>query len=67
MARSFGGIAGFQSLVRVVLNEHLLSVQDRAQRAVFQSLVRVVLNEHWRPRHARHHARAGFNPSFGLC
>ena len=37
---------GFQSLVRVVLNEHFRRPAQRPERTKFQSLVRVVLNEH---------------------
>ena len=37
----------FQSLVRVVLNEHRLSVAPIEPLVSFQSLVRVVLNEHF--------------------
>ena len=36
----------FQSLVRVVLNEHYDAVCKRLSGGKFQSLVRVVLNEH---------------------
>ena len=36
----------FQSLVRVVLNEHADTADLRIRQWLFQSLVRVVLNEH---------------------
>ena len=39
---------GFQSLVRVVLNEHERFIRIEEDGAGFQSLVRVVLNEHSR-------------------
>ena len=36
----------FQSLVRVVLNEHMRGFTHKISVKLFQSLVRVVLNEH---------------------
>ena len=36
----------FQSLVRVVLNEHGVNGYPTVEQLTFQSLVRVVLNEH---------------------
>ena len=57
----------FQSLVRVVLNEHSLAAVSPFVTPVFQSLVRVVLNEHKFIPAESGHAIDSFNPSFGLC